>query len=292
MRWVSTRVLPEPAPARISSGPSPCRTASRCGGFRPSSRSATRWSGRGGRRGLRTAPLQDRRGSGGRRAAGSAQVGPTTCAALPVAPRSCAMTCDRTAPVRGTLDGTAATLQARPWTHLDAFRGGAGISLCARRPPPSHPRRRPPTLRRLRPRERLAVAPVDARRGARAAVPDQRRARAARAARRCGPTRGSRLAARRHARRHGRPRLLRARLAGRDDGVVARQVARATWAASASGGWARRWPGARRGRARRGRSCAGCCTRRRTGRSCWTRTSATSASAWRGARRAAATRAR
>ena len=29
MRWVSTRVLPEPAPARISSGPSPCTTASR-----------------------------------------------------------------------------------------------------------------------------------------------------------------------------------------------------------------------------------------------------------------------
>ena len=29
IRWVSTRVLPEPAPARISSGPSPCRTASR-----------------------------------------------------------------------------------------------------------------------------------------------------------------------------------------------------------------------------------------------------------------------
>ena len=28
---VSTRVLPEPAPARISSGPSPCTTASRCG---------------------------------------------------------------------------------------------------------------------------------------------------------------------------------------------------------------------------------------------------------------------
>ena len=33
MRWVSTRVLPEPAPARMSSGPSPWRTASSCGGF-------------------------------------------------------------------------------------------------------------------------------------------------------------------------------------------------------------------------------------------------------------------
>src|SRR4051794_29875453 len=41
-RWVSTRVLPEPAPARISSGPSPCSTASRCGGFRP----ARSWSAR------------------------------------------------------------------------------------------------------------------------------------------------------------------------------------------------------------------------------------------------------
>ena len=29
IRWVSTRVLPEPAPARISSGPSPWVTASR-----------------------------------------------------------------------------------------------------------------------------------------------------------------------------------------------------------------------------------------------------------------------
>src|SRR3954451_3670945 len=40
MRCVSTRVLPEPAPARMSSGPSPCRTASRCGGFRPSRRAS------------------------------------------------------------------------------------------------------------------------------------------------------------------------------------------------------------------------------------------------------------
>src|ERR687892_2134005 len=37
MRCVSTRVLPEPAPARISSGPSPCSTASRWGSFSPSS---------------------------------------------------------------------------------------------------------------------------------------------------------------------------------------------------------------------------------------------------------------
>ena len=36
IRWVSTRVLPEPAPARISSGPSPWVTASRWGSLRPS----------------------------------------------------------------------------------------------------------------------------------------------------------------------------------------------------------------------------------------------------------------
>src|SRR5215211_3989401 len=40
MRWVRTRVLPEPAPARISTGPSPCVTASRCGSFKPSSSAA------------------------------------------------------------------------------------------------------------------------------------------------------------------------------------------------------------------------------------------------------------
>ena len=38
MRWVSTRVLPEPAPARISSGPSVAATASRWEGFRSAKR--------------------------------------------------------------------------------------------------------------------------------------------------------------------------------------------------------------------------------------------------------------
>ena len=33
MRWVSTRVLPEPAPASTSSGPSPCVTALALGGI-------------------------------------------------------------------------------------------------------------------------------------------------------------------------------------------------------------------------------------------------------------------
>ena len=40
-RWVSTRVLPLPAPASTSSGPSPWRTASRCGGLSPETRSGT-----------------------------------------------------------------------------------------------------------------------------------------------------------------------------------------------------------------------------------------------------------
>src|SRR5580704_10478107 len=38
IRWVSTRVLPEPAPATISSGPPAWTTAARCCGLRPSRR--------------------------------------------------------------------------------------------------------------------------------------------------------------------------------------------------------------------------------------------------------------
>src|SRR5664279_5371219 len=40
MRLVSTRVLPDPAPATTSSGAPRCSTAARCGGLRPSSRAA------------------------------------------------------------------------------------------------------------------------------------------------------------------------------------------------------------------------------------------------------------
>ena len=39
MRWAMTRVLPEPAPARISTAPSVCSTASRCSGFSAERRS-------------------------------------------------------------------------------------------------------------------------------------------------------------------------------------------------------------------------------------------------------------
>ena len=35
MRWAMTRVLPDPAPARISTAPSACSTASRCSGLSP-----------------------------------------------------------------------------------------------------------------------------------------------------------------------------------------------------------------------------------------------------------------
>jgi hypothetical protein len=42
MRWVSTRVLPDPAPATISSGVPACTTASRWRGLSPSSSAAPR----------------------------------------------------------------------------------------------------------------------------------------------------------------------------------------------------------------------------------------------------------
>ncbi len=48
-RCVSTRVLPEPAPARISRGPSTCVTALRCSSLRPAS---SGWSGCAGPPGL------------------------------------------------------------------------------------------------------------------------------------------------------------------------------------------------------------------------------------------------
>ena len=44
MRWVRTRVLPEPAPATISSGPSPWTTASRWAGLSPDSRGDGSWT--------------------------------------------------------------------------------------------------------------------------------------------------------------------------------------------------------------------------------------------------------
>ena len=55
MRNAMTRVLPEPAPARMSSGPSVCSTASRCSGF---SRSENP-SGSSGTRGAVAAGLRD-----------------------------------------------------------------------------------------------------------------------------------------------------------------------------------------------------------------------------------------
>ncbi len=40
IRWVSTRVLPEPAPATMSSGLPSCTTAARCSGLSPSRRAS------------------------------------------------------------------------------------------------------------------------------------------------------------------------------------------------------------------------------------------------------------
>ncbi len=46
MRWVSARVLPEPAPATMSTGPSVCSTASRWTGLSPSRRGETAFTHR------------------------------------------------------------------------------------------------------------------------------------------------------------------------------------------------------------------------------------------------------
>ncbi len=46
MRVVITRVLPVPAPASTSSGPSVVSTASRCAGFRPATMAAVSGAGR------------------------------------------------------------------------------------------------------------------------------------------------------------------------------------------------------------------------------------------------------
>ena len=58
-RCVSTRVLPDPAPASTSSGPSPCVTAARWGSFRPARRCSIRSSAD-----TSAIPVEDRRGRG------------------------------------------------------------------------------------------------------------------------------------------------------------------------------------------------------------------------------------
>ena len=71
IRRVSTRVLPEPAPATTSTGDPSCSTASRWGGFRPSSSS----SAVGRRRRGRLSPADPPRAASSRSAAGGAPVG-------------------------------------------------------------------------------------------------------------------------------------------------------------------------------------------------------------------------
>ena len=90
MRCVSTRVLPEPAPARTSSGPSPCTTASRCGGLSPSRSSWARSSDFARARSAVPAPAArrrrwrrpdaSRRRAGFRPSSRRPDCGPVTCA--------------------------------------------------------------------------------------------------------------------------------------------------------------------------------------------------------------------
>src|SRR3954470_432732 len=75
-RCVRTRVLPDPAPARIRSGPSPCVTAAFCGGVRPSRSAAIRSSA-----GAVAIAAEDRRGSGG---PGPAARRSTACRTVPI----------------------------------------------------------------------------------------------------------------------------------------------------------------------------------------------------------------
>src|SRR5438105_3619596 len=58
MRWVMTRVLPEPGPARMRSGPSTSSTACRCASFSAERRSTVigMWSIPDGLEGIRDAP--------------------------------------------------------------------------------------------------------------------------------------------------------------------------------------------------------------------------------------------
>src|SRR5690349_4235453 len=59
MRLVITRVFPEPAPARINSGPSTCTTAARCSGLRAAKRSiGTRARDLGSGRATKNCPVR------------------------------------------------------------------------------------------------------------------------------------------------------------------------------------------------------------------------------------------
>src|SRR4051812_1811996 len=68
MRWVSTRVLPEPAPATTRIGPSGATTASRWRSFSPSRSASAEFTGGTGRGSVATGPPPSGARSDGRRA--------------------------------------------------------------------------------------------------------------------------------------------------------------------------------------------------------------------------------
>ena len=205
MRWVSTRVLPEPAPATISSGPSVWVTASRWTGFSPSRSGVVR-------QGLMatqpTVPPLDSYGSGrdrppGRRRGAARQPQPAPARVPTAAPSSTRRTSTGWRPGRcgspTTTPGSLPCMPARhdllvgaldfpwrPWgsiemwedaiTHLLRRDAGRLHDAGVRPPAPVRDRRRelPHRLRRLglpaRPRGRPVAHPagpvVDRRAGA------------------------------------------------------------------------------------------------------------------------------
>ena len=147
MRLVSTRVLPDPAPATMSSGPPSCRTASRCCGLSPSSRVSGSVCRRarligaaplGGRLGpRRDASVVDRRraGSRSRRAgAGRGRIGRETG-------RRRACSCWVPAYVPRATDLPS---RGRSWAYRVARAGRSGLR--SSRDPPRHPARPLPGL--------------------------------------------------------------------------------------------------------------------------------------------------
>ena len=138
MRCVSTRVLPDPAPASTSSGPVPCVTASRWGGFSPSSSCSARAA-------LRSAPPLRAR------ALGSSAVRPRRSAASPPAgfwpcPRRSGRTspaCLRSLPVRSATSRSSSPMRsASPLQRVgDRVRQVQPVGVRALRPASLDPHR-------------------------------------------------------------------------------------------------------------------------------------------------------
>ena len=168
MRWVSTRVLPEPAPARMSSGPSPWVTAARWGALRPSSRAAIRSSAAAsGTTPEHTAARGGLR-SGARRSAGATRLS-----------RLNHRKDDRIRPPADPRPAARGKGQpcAHEWHGCSLFDAGGGVLLLAARPRRGR-RSGLPSWRRPGHRALCTGSPR------RAALRDRRRARGARSVRR------------------------------------------------------------------------------------------------------------